>query len=91
VACSPEPGKGSTDVSITQHITELKHDALYHWRITATNAAGTTTGVDHTFIYPTTGAGGLPDGRAYEMVTPPLPSCARRRGRRGLVAGSSRS
>jgi hypothetical protein len=63
-------GTGTTDIPRTQHITGLTPDTLYHWRVTATNAAGTTTGVDHTFIYPTTSSGTLPDGRAYEMVTP---------------------
>jgi hypothetical protein len=42
----------------------------YHWRVLATNANGTSgAGADHTFVYDTSG-GGLPDGRAYEMVTP---------------------
>ncbi len=63
-------GAGSTDVSITQHVEGLSPNVTYHWRVVATNAAGTTAGVDHTFIYDTSGEG-LPDHRAYEMVTPP--------------------
>jgi hypothetical protein len=63
-------GAGTTDIPRTQHLTGLTPDTLYHWRVVATNAAGTSTGVDHTFIYPTTGSSTLPDGRAYEMVTP---------------------
>ena len=73
--CTPQPGNGTADVSISQHIENLASDRLYHWRVVATNAAGTTTGVDHSFIYPTAG-GGLPDGRAYEMVTPPFKEAA---------------
>jgi hypothetical protein len=71
IPTSPQPiGAGSADVSKTQHITGLAPDTVYHWRVIASNAAGTTTGVDHTFIYPTGGRTALPDGRAYEMVTP---------------------
>ena len=62
-------GPGSSDVFVGQRITGLTANTTYHWRVVATNAAGTTTGVDHTFVYPTEGAD-LPDGRAYEMVTP---------------------
>jgi hypothetical protein len=71
IPLAPESiGAGTTDIPRTQHITGLTSDTLYHWRVIATNAAGTSTGVDHTFIYPTSGSGTLPDGRGYEMVTP---------------------
>jgi hypothetical protein len=63
-------GTGTTEIPRTQHLTGLTPDTLYHWRVVATNAAGTTIGVDHTFVYPTSGNSTLPDGRAYEMVTP---------------------
>jgi hypothetical protein len=73
-------GAGSTDVAVTQHVEGLEADAAepvtYHWRVVATSEAGTTTGVDHTFVYDTTGEG-LPDGRVYEMVTPPQKNAAR--------------
>jgi Tol biopolymer transport system component len=55
---------------VEARIENLSADTTtYHWRVVATNAAGTTVGADHTFRYLTTGEG-LPDGRAYEMVTP---------------------
>ena len=62
-------GSGTSDVPVTQQITGLAQNTEYHWRVVATSANGTTTSVDHTFIYDTTGQG-LPDERAYEMVTP---------------------
>jgi hypothetical protein len=64
-------GEGTTDVAVSQHIQGLTANTTYHWRISATNTAGATTSTDHTFIYNTAG-GGLPDGRRYEMVTPPF-------------------
>lgn len=70
-ACSPEPGSGTTAVPVTGHATGLEPDITYHWRLTATNTAGTSTGVDHTFLYDNTATSALPDSRAYEMVTPP--------------------
>jgi hypothetical protein len=63
-------GSGTSDVSVSQQITGLSPSTEYHWRVVATGANGTTTGVDHTFIYDTS-AHALPDGRAYELVTPP--------------------
>jgi len=71
--CSPSAaqlGSGNAPVAITQHLAGLEHDHAYHWRVVATNEAGTTIGSDHTFVYGAAGAG-LPDNRAYEMVTPP--------------------
>jgi hypothetical protein len=63
-------GAGTGYVSVSQHITGLRPNTTYHYRAIASNTLGTATSADHTFVYATTG-GGLPDGRAYEMVTPP--------------------
>jgi hypothetical protein len=53
------------------HVTGLSAENItYYWRVVASNEAGTTIGVDHMFVYNTSGEG-LPDNRAYEMVTPP--------------------
>jgi hypothetical protein len=70
----PEPegqlAGGSVAEPVEARIANLSADTTtYHWRVVATNEAGTTVGVDHTFRYITTGER-LPDGRAYEMVTP---------------------
>jgi hypothetical protein len=62
---------GTAAVHVSQAIGGLSPNVTYHWRAVATNAAGTTTTQDHSFIYDTSGEG-LPEGRAYEMVTPPF-------------------
>jgi hypothetical protein len=67
--CEQAVGSGSTEVSVSRHVEDLNPDITYHWRVVAVSEAGTTTGVDHVFIYDTTGET-LPDNRAYEMVTP---------------------
>jgi hypothetical protein len=67
--CEPQPGSGSADVPVTVHLSKLEREITYHWRVVAANPSGTTTGADHTFRY-ASGDPQLPDGRAYEMVTP---------------------
>jgi phosphodiesterase/alkaline phosphatase D-like protein len=62
-------GAGDSAVAVTQTISGLQPNTTYHFRVVASNTVGTTTSPDHTFVYETT-AVGLPDGRAYEMVTP---------------------
>ncbi len=62
---------GTSDVPVGVHLSGLAADTTYHWRVVASSASGTTTGVDHVFVYDTAASGGLPDNRAYEMVTPP--------------------
>jgi sugar lactone lactonase YvrE len=63
-------GSGSSDVSVSTHLTGLTANRTYHWRVIATSANGTVGAeADHTFIYDTSGQG-LPDNRAYEQVTP---------------------
>lgn len=61
---------GSADVAVETALAGLSANTTYHWRIVASNENGTATSPDQTFVYDTSG-GGLPDGRAYEMVTPP--------------------
>jgi hypothetical protein len=58
------------DLPVRQRIGPLSPSATYHWRVVAANSRDTTTGVDHSFSY-SSAAPGLPDGRAYEIVTPP--------------------
>ncbi len=61
---------GTQPVAVTAHLENLEANREYHWRVVATTEAGTTAGVDHTFVY-ATGGEALAGNRAYEMVTPP--------------------
>jgi hypothetical protein len=63
-------GEGVIDVTVAQHVTGLSPNTIYHWRVVASNVNGVTVGSDHVFNYDQSGSGILPDGRAYEMVTP---------------------
>src|SRR5580692_522661 len=73
--CEQTVGAGTGEVSVSRHLEGLEANKTYHWRLVATSEAGTTTGIDHTFIYDTSGET-LPDNRAYEMVTPPSKNAA---------------
>ena len=72
--CSPAAAQIPPDSSVhpvTAAIPGLEASTkTYHWRLVATSVNGTTTTLDQTFIYDIT-AQGLPDRRAYEMVSPP--------------------
>jgi DNA-binding beta-propeller fold protein YncE len=82
----PEIIAANFDLPASLHLEGLSKDTSYHWRVAATNASGTTTGPEHTFVFLSppehescpsneafrTGASAtLPDCRVYEMVTPP--------------------
>jgi RHS repeat-associated protein len=45
-------GSGKTNVAVNKAISGLKGNTLYHYRVSATNAYGTTVGVDKTFTTP---------------------------------------
>ena len=75
IPCEQTVGAGTAEVSVSRHLEGLEPSKTYHWRLVATSDAGTTTGIDHTFIYDTSGET-LPDNRAYEMVTPPSKNAA---------------
>jgi hypothetical protein len=69
-------GSGTAPVTVSQHIVGLSAGTTYHFRIIATDANGVTTGPNHTFVYNVAGAQ-LPNGRAYELVSPPYKQGAR--------------
>jgi hypothetical protein len=66
-------GSGGSDVAVSQQPGNLLPGTTYRVRLLATNPSGIALGLDRTF---TTfggeggGGGGLPDGRAYELVSP---------------------
>jgi hypothetical protein len=49
VAMTPSPITGNTNTAVTAAITGLTANTLYHYRITAVNAAGTSSSADATF------------------------------------------
>ncbi len=77
-AVSGSVGEGTADVLVSYHASELAAGTTYHYRILVHNALGTIEGADQTFT--TQAAGGnelaLPDGRAWELVSPPNKSGA---------------
>jgi hypothetical protein len=66
---------GSVDADVIQHVGGLLPGTTYHFRVLAHNGiegkVETTTGSDATFTTLPATAHGLPDGRVYELVTPP--------------------
>jgi hypothetical protein len=65
-------GEVGEDVQISVHLQELATSTAYHYRLVAHNAFGTMEGADHTFTTQHTGEElSLPDGRAWELVSPP--------------------
>jgi DNA-binding beta-propeller fold protein YncE len=64
-------GEGSSDVLISHHLQGLLADTTYHYRVVASNVFGPAEGSDRSFT--TQAVGGvfaLPDGRAWELVSP---------------------
>jgi hypothetical protein len=58
--------------AVSLQLTGLTPDTTYHFRLLATNGAAIAEGADRRFsTFASIGGGGLPDGRAYEMASPP--------------------
>jgi hypothetical protein len=67
--CSPAgPFTGNTSESVSAQVSGLA-EGTYRFRLVASNEDGSKAG--ETLFFSTIGQLGLPDGRAYEMVTPP--------------------
>lgn len=67
-------GSDEADHSVSQHLQGLQPGTLYHYRVTAHSIFGTTEGPDQSFTTQALSSGGeamLPDGRAWELVSPP--------------------
>ncbi len=50
--CSPAPGSGSTPVEVSAAVSGLTENSLYHFRVSATSAEGTSVGKDVVFSTP---------------------------------------
>jgi hypothetical protein len=64
-------GAGESLAGVSTELTGLAAGSTYHFRFVAMNQAGVEQGADVTFATYPDGIGGLPDGRALEMVSPP--------------------
>jgi len=64
-------GAAGTDVAVARELTGLQPETEYHFRVVATNPTGVSEGEGSTFTTYPTALKALPDGRAYELVTPP--------------------
>jgi hypothetical protein len=65
-------GESEGSVIASRHIQDLEAATTYHYRVVATNLAGTVASTDHTFTTQLANAGPtLPDGRSWELVSPP--------------------
>jgi hypothetical protein len=73
VPCAQETlGESNEDQAASAEIQGLAAETTYHYRILATNSQGATGGSDETFTTQSVdGGSGLPDGRRYELVSPP--------------------
>jgi len=93
---SANVGDGTSGAAISQLVSALACGAVYHFRIVATNSAGTKTGTDHTF---TTTACTLPwirgdmtgDGRADLIWQDPATGSVLLWGMDGVSYGASKS
>ncbi len=64
-------GEGMSFIAISYHIQELQAHTTYHYRLVTTSEVGTIE-VEHTFTTQLAGTElALPDGRAWELVSPP--------------------
>jgi hypothetical protein len=70
-----DAGSGTVDVSLSVLVAGLSPGATYHYRVVAYNSYNTSgtvvEGSDRTFTTQSAEASGLPDGRAWELVSPP--------------------
>ena len=64
-------GVGTAPLAVSRDIGGLAPGTTYRYRPVATNSAGSTIGLEHLFVtQEASGAFKLPDGRAWEMVSP---------------------
>jgi DNA-binding beta-propeller fold protein YncE len=67
-----DAGSGKTDVPARVLVEGLSPSTVYHYRFVVSSSLGTVPGPDHEFTTQNGEVPGLlPDGRAWEMVSPP--------------------
>ncbi len=65
-------GSGESDVAVAEHVQGLEPDTVYHYRVVAVNGLGTVDGPDHGITTQSVeSVAALPDGRRWELVSPP--------------------
>jgi hypothetical protein len=64
-------GSGFSVVTVSVHADLPVPGTTYHYRVTAVNVHGAVPGPDRTLTSRLPGAFSLPDGRAWELVSPP--------------------
>jgi hypothetical protein len=79
VKFEPSAGQGIAPVLATATLSDLAKGTVYHYRVVATSAAGTTASPDEELE--TLDACGLPEGRCFEMVSRGDPGPAAQPGR----------
>jgi DNA-binding beta-propeller fold protein YncE len=73
LAPGTDVGSGEADQLLSAHLQNLTPDVTYHYRVLAVNALGAVESEDRSFTTQSVhSASGLPDARAWEMVSPPL-------------------
>lgn len=63
-------GEGESTINAPAQVEDLTPGTIYHFRIVVVNEIGVVQGTDATFKTLPLGVLGLPDGRAFERVTP---------------------
>ncbi len=66
-----DAGSGTVDVAVDAPVEGLLPGATYHYHVEAVNSLGIVDGPDRMFKTQAIEASGLPDDRAWEMVSPP--------------------
>jgi sugar lactone lactonase YvrE len=64
-------GSGEADVIRSVALGALAPSTVYHYRVIAENSLGVVASPDHSFTTQGAAASSLPDGRAWELVSPP--------------------
>jgi SMP-30/Gluconolactonase/LRE-like region len=64
-------GVGAASIAVSQLLSGLQPGTTYHFRLRAENATNEAVSLDETFTTPSPSETGLPDNRAFELVSPP--------------------